>query len=102
MLSRQAAEFRQLWGCRAELRRFQDGAITEAVLWDGKSMCQKQLVPRQIITHLLQLYVLHHTPASAVLHLGLACRDRHHIDVSHNLAVSLVNESILFTVNSVP
>uniref|UniRef100_A0A8C4IVS4 Nucleolar protein 6 n=1 Tax=Dicentrarchus labrax TaxID=13489 RepID=A0A8C4IVS4_DICLA len=57
--SPKAAEFRQLWGSRSELRRFQDGAITEAVLWDGESMCQKQLVPKQIITHLLQLYVLH-------------------------------------------
>uniref|UniRef100_A0A8C4IX76 Nucleolar protein 6 n=1 Tax=Dicentrarchus labrax TaxID=13489 RepID=A0A8C4IX76_DICLA len=54
--SPKAAEFRQLWGSRSELRRFQDGAITEAVLWDGESMCQKQLVPKQIITHLLQLY----------------------------------------------
>uniref|UniRef100_A0A3Q1HD25 Nucleolar protein 6 n=1 Tax=Anabas testudineus TaxID=64144 RepID=A0A3Q1HD25_ANATE len=51
--SPKAAEFRQLWGFRSELRRFQDGAITEAVLWDGKSTCQKRLVPRQIITHLL-------------------------------------------------
>uniref|UniRef100_A0AAQ5XVI0 Nucleolar protein 6 n=1 Tax=Amphiprion ocellaris TaxID=80972 RepID=A0AAQ5XVI0_AMPOC len=54
--SPKAAEFRQLWGLRSELRRFQDGAITEAVLWDGESMCQKRLVPKQIITHLLQLY----------------------------------------------
>lgn len=53
----QAAEFRELWGSRAELRRFQDGGITEAVLWDGKSAYQKRLVPKQIITHLLQLYV---------------------------------------------
>lgn len=51
-----AAEFRQLWGSRSELRRFQDGAITEAVLWEGESMCQKRLVPKQIITHLLQLH----------------------------------------------
>lgn len=56
----QAAEFRQLWGSRSELRRFQDGAITEAVLWEGTNMCQKQLVPRQIVTHLLQLYVFYH------------------------------------------
>ncbi|KAA8592916.1 hypothetical protein FQN60_018371 [Etheostoma spectabile] len=56
--SPKAAEFRQLWGSRSELRRFQDGAITEAVLWDGETMCQKRLVPRQIITHLLQLRFL--------------------------------------------
>lgn len=28
-----AAAFRQLWGERAELRRFQDGSIREAVAW---------------------------------------------------------------------
>ncbi|XP_034025956.1 nucleolar protein 6 [Thalassophryne amazonica] len=54
--SPKAAEFRQLWGSRSELRRFQDGAITEAVLWDGESAFQKRLVPKQIITHLLQLH----------------------------------------------
>lgn len=58
MLSHQAVEFRQLWGSRSELRRFQDGGITEAVLWDGKSMIQRRMVPKQIIAHLLQLYVL--------------------------------------------
>lgn len=51
----QAAEFRQLWGSRSELRRFQDGAITEAVLWSGETSYEKRLVPRQIIAHLLQL-----------------------------------------------
>lgn len=61
----QAAEFRQLWGSRSELRRFQDGAITEAVLWDGKSAYQKRLVPNQIITHLLQLYVCHFNRADS-------------------------------------
>lgn len=48
-----------MWGPRSELRRFQDGDITEAVLWDGESICQKRLVPKQIITHLLQLYVFY-------------------------------------------
>ena len=27
-------EFLQLWGPKAELRRFQDGAIVHAVVWD--------------------------------------------------------------------
>ena len=44
----QAAEFRKLWGPRSELRRFQDGAITEAVLWTGESACEKRLLPRQM------------------------------------------------------
>ncbi|KAM6944800.1 nucleolar protein 6 [Lycodopsis pacificus] len=63
-----AAEFRQLWGSRSELRRFQDGSITEAVLWDGQSMCQKRLVPRQIITHLLQLHA--DIPESCMRYVG--------------------------------
>uniref|UniRef100_A0A4W5P9S1 Nucleolar protein 6 n=1 Tax=Hucho hucho TaxID=62062 RepID=A0A4W5P9S1_9TELE len=50
--SPKAEEFRQLWGSRSELRRFQDGAITEAVVWEGETTCQKRLVPRQLITHL--------------------------------------------------
>ncbi|XP_077378233.1 nucleolar protein 6 isoform X2 [Festucalex cinctus] len=68
-----AAEFRQLWGTRSELRRFQDGAITEAVLWEGESMCQKRLVPQQIITHLLQLHA--DIPESCVRHVGAIVDD---------------------------
>ncbi|XP_034548589.1 nucleolar protein 6 [Notolabrus celidotus] len=68
-----AAEFRQLWGSRSELRRFQDGAITEAVLWEGESMCQKQLVPKQIITHLLQLHA--DIPESSVRYMGAMVDD---------------------------
>ncbi|KAG7264330.1 hypothetical protein CRUP_009952 [Coryphaenoides rupestris] len=40
--SPKAAAFRQLWGPRSELRRFQDGAITEAVL------CQQQKGPQAV------------------------------------------------------
>ena len=29
-----AAKFRQFWGDKAELRRFQDGNIAEAVVWE--------------------------------------------------------------------
>ncbi|XP_017283451.1 nucleolar protein 6 isoform X2 [Kryptolebias marmoratus] len=68
-----AAEFRQLWGPRSELRRFQDGAITEAVLWDGKSSWQKRLVPKQIITHLLQLHA--DIPESCVRYVGAMVDD---------------------------
>ncbi|KAM3867565.1 nucleolar protein 6 [Diretmus argenteus] len=71
--SPKAAEFRQLWGSRSELRRFQDGAITEAVLWDGESTCQKQLVPRQIVTHLLQLHA--DIPESCVRYVGTMVDD---------------------------
>ncbi|KAG5841083.1 hypothetical protein ANANG_G00195830 [Anguilla anguilla] len=66
--SPKAVEFRQLWGSRSELRRFQDGSITEAVLWAGASAYQKRLVPRDIITHLLQLHA--DIPESSVRYTG--------------------------------
>ncbi|XP_051923336.1 nucleolar protein 6 [Hippocampus zosterae] len=71
--SPKAAEFRQLWGARSELRRFQDGGIAEAVLWEGESICQKRLVPQQIITHLLQLHA--DIPESCVRHVGAIVDD---------------------------
>ncbi|XP_031592054.2 nucleolar protein 6 [Oreochromis aureus] len=71
--SPKAAEFRQLWGPRSELRRFQDGDITEAVLWHGESICQKRLVPKQIITHLLQLHA--DIPESCVRYVGAMVDD---------------------------
>lgn len=51
----QAADFRQFWGSRSELRRFQDGAIREAVVWEAASMSEKRLIPHQVVTHLLAL-----------------------------------------------
>ncbi|XP_056275390.1 nucleolar protein 6-like [Pseudoliparis swirei] len=71
--SPKAAEFRQLWGSRSELRRFQDSSITEAVLWDGESICQKRLVPRQIIAHLLQLHA--DIPESCMRYVGAMVDD---------------------------
>ncbi|XP_057214658.1 nucleolar protein 6 isoform X2 [Triplophysa rosa] len=66
--SPKATEFRQMWGSRSELRRFQDGAITEAVLWSGSSVCQKRLILREIIAHLLQLHA--DIPGSCVRFVG--------------------------------
>ncbi|KAF3695903.1 Nucleolar protein 6 [Channa argus] len=71
--SPKAAEFRKLWGSRSELRRFQDGAITEAVLWEAETMYQKRLVPRQIITHLLQLHAA--IPESCVRYVAAMVDD---------------------------
>uniref|UniRef100_A0A8C8D3U6 Nucleolar protein 6 n=1 Tax=Oncorhynchus tshawytscha TaxID=74940 RepID=A0A8C8D3U6_ONCTS len=70
--SPKAEEFRQLWGSRSELRRFQDGDITEAVVWEGETTCQKRLVPRQLITHLLLSLLLSHAdiPESCVRYIG--------------------------------
>ncbi|KAJ8006168.1 hypothetical protein DPEC_G00125440 [Dallia pectoralis] len=66
--SSKAADFRQLWGSLSELRRFQDGAITEAVVWEGDTSSQKRLVPHQIIKHLLLLHA--DIPASCVRYIG--------------------------------
>ncbi|XP_062938420.1 nucleolar protein 6 isoform X3 [Cynocephalus volans] len=52
----EADYFHQFWGSRSELRRFQDGAIREAVVWEASSMSQKRLIPHQVVTHLLALH----------------------------------------------
>ncbi|XP_037654304.1 nucleolar protein 6 [Choloepus didactylus] len=52
----EAADFRQFWGSCSELRRFKDGAIREAVVWEAASMAQKRLIPHQVVTHLLALH----------------------------------------------
>ncbi|KAM6182038.1 nucleolar protein 6 [Erethizon dorsatum] len=52
----EAANFRQFWGSHSELRRFQDGAIREAVVWEAASLYQKRLIPHQVVTHLLALH----------------------------------------------
>ncbi|XP_008840690.1 nucleolar protein 6 isoform X1 [Nannospalax galili] len=52
----EAADFRQFWGSRSELRRFQDGAIREAVVWEAGSMSEKRLIPHQVVSHLLALH----------------------------------------------
>ncbi|XP_013378402.1 PREDICTED: nucleolar protein 6 [Chinchilla lanigera] len=52
----EAADFRRFWGSRSELRRFQDGAIREAVVWEAASLHQKRLIPHQVVTHLLALH----------------------------------------------
>ena len=41
------------WGDKAELRRFQDGSINEAVVWRGGSVGERRGVVTQVITHLL-------------------------------------------------
>ncbi|KAI5088223.1 nucleolar protein 6 [Silurus meridionalis] len=64
----EAEEFRQLWGSRSELRRFQDGAITEAVLWSGSSTCERRHVLLEIITHLLDLHA--DIPESCIRFIG--------------------------------
>ncbi|XP_067887760.1 nucleolar protein 6 [Heterodontus francisci] len=66
--SPEAAEFRDFWGENSELRRFQDGSICEAVLWQGDNMCDRRLIPEQIVKHLLQLHV--DLPKSSLCYVG--------------------------------
>jgi U3 small nucleolar RNA-associated protein 22 len=54
--SPEAAEFHSFWGEKSELRRFQDGSINEAVVWEEANQCGvagKRLVCYRIIQHLL-------------------------------------------------
>uniref|UniRef100_A0A131YG99 Nucleolar protein 6 n=1 Tax=Rhipicephalus appendiculatus TaxID=34631 RepID=A0A131YG99_RHIAP len=48
-----APAFRQLWGDRSELRRFPDSSILEAVVWPGKSACERRSIILRIARHLL-------------------------------------------------
>jgi U3 small nucleolar RNA-associated protein 22 len=46
-------EFRELWGSKAELRRFKDGRIIESVVWDVKTSDERAQIPTMIVRHLL-------------------------------------------------
>ncbi|GAA5958854.1 hypothetical protein JCM8115_000667 [Rhodotorula mucilaginosa] len=52
------ADFRAFWGAKSELRRFQDGAIVESVVWDEVSPVglgqQRSTIVRRIVEHILQ------------------------------------------------
>lgn len=47
------SEFRDLWGDKAELRRFKDGRITQSVVWDVKTVDERAHIPSMIVHHLL-------------------------------------------------
>ncbi|KDO23597.1 hypothetical protein SPRG_10792 [Saprolegnia parasitica CBS 223.65] len=51
-----AAEFRAFWKTKAELRRFKDGAIVEAVVWDD-------VKPHEILCAIVSYIVLAHCPS---------------------------------------
>ncbi|WWC91505.1 uncharacterized protein L201_006451 [Kwoniella dendrophila CBS 6074] len=48
-----AESFRQLWGEKAELRRFKDGSIAESVVWDLSRPEEATLIPGKIVKYLL-------------------------------------------------
>ncbi|CAH2258725.1 jg5406 [Pararge aegeria aegeria] len=51
----EAEEFRAFWGDKSELRRFQDGSITEACVWDASTLAERRSISRQIVDYLLHL-----------------------------------------------
>ncbi|RXK39464.1 hypothetical protein M231_03297 [Tremella mesenterica] len=48
--------FRQLWGSKAELRRFKDGSISESVMWEISRPEEAALIPFRAISHLLNTH----------------------------------------------
>lgn len=69
--SSEAPAFRSFWGQRSELRRFQDGSINEAVVWEGRGAGRRRSMCHQVIQHLLQRHASIHpehvvSPTSAL------------------------------------
>lgn len=48
--------FRELWGNKAELRRFQDGSIMESVVWHVRDSDERTHIPAMIVRHILALH----------------------------------------------
>lgn len=55
--SKEATEFRDLWGNKAELRRFKDGRIIESVVWDVKNVDARARIPADIVCHILSRHL---------------------------------------------
>ncbi|XP_072937991.1 nucleolar protein 6 [Epargyreus clarus] len=51
----EAEEFRAFWGDKSELRRFQDGSITEACVWSAEGASDRRAICKQIVDYLFQL-----------------------------------------------
>ncbi|XP_046857111.1 nucleolar protein 6-like isoform X2 [Xenia sp. Carnegie-2017] len=52
--SSEACAFREFWGEKSELRRFQDGTITEAIVWECKNAREKRKICQSIVKYILQ------------------------------------------------
>nr|XP_039272633.1 nucleolar protein 6-like [Styela clava] len=52
----EASSFREFWGDKSELRRFQDGSICEAVVWNCKNKTDKRNILENITKHILRLH----------------------------------------------
>ena len=62
-LSPMAEAFRELWGNKAELRRFQDGSITESVVWNVQDTDERSHIPAMIVRHILSRHFGVHSDA---------------------------------------
>ncbi|XP_026317352.1 nucleolar protein 6 [Hyposmocoma kahamanoa] len=51
----EAEEFRLFWGDKSELRRFQDGSITETCVWDADTLAERRSITKQIINYLMKM-----------------------------------------------
>ncbi|KAF9157925.1 hypothetical protein DFQ26_008167 [Actinomortierella ambigua] len=59
-----AQAFRELWGDRAELRRFKDGSILESVVWEAQGTEARHLIVGQMVAYLLKHHL--HVPVDSV------------------------------------
>lgn len=84
--SDEAAEFRNFWGDRSELRRFEDGSIKEAVYFPAKSPKQRRRITFKIINYILNHHL--NLKSHEIIYEGLTLEDY----ISVNISVS--NESI--------
>ncbi|KAF9428924.1 hypothetical protein BGZ94_000488 [Podila epigama] len=51
-----AQTFRELWGNKAELRRFKDGSILESAVWEAQGTDARHLIVGQMISYLLKYH----------------------------------------------
>ncbi|RVE45335.1 hypothetical protein evm_010040 [Chilo suppressalis] len=63
----EAEEFRSFWGDKSELRRFQDGSITETCVWEADTLADRRGVSRQIVDYLFKLK--YDIPSSELFHI---------------------------------
>ncbi|XP_060804531.1 nucleolar protein 6 [Amyelois transitella] len=63
----EAEEFRLFWGEKSELRRFQDGSITETCVWDGETTQERRGITKQIINYLMK--IKYDIPQSELFHI---------------------------------
>ncbi|KAL9872396.1 nucleolar protein 6 Mat89Ba isoform 2-T2 [Glossina fuscipes fuscipes] len=80
-LDEEASEFRKFWGKKAQLRRFQDGTITEAVVW---ALAKDDLHKKRLVTRSIVLHLLHH-------HLQLEAKDVEYIAGEYDVVFKINN-----------